>query len=324
MSAYQEPFFTRGPSPLARLTFFSLVAVGIMIADHRFQALSVVRMGVSAVLHPVEQVLSVPGSTAQRVGAYFSDQHRLINENRELNQKVLELAARGQEAKLVLAEKQYVEALGTAHKRFAAHNNQVGITAEVIREARNPYSRKIVVNKGITSGVTPGLAVIGGDGVVGQVTAVGVTSSEVTLSTEKDQSIPVMVVRNGLRAIAFGGGGEGVIELRYMPINADVQMGDQLVTSGIDGTYPPGLAVGEITQIEKNPAFPFARITVKPVQSAANQRFVNVMLRDPNVAYPKPDIGPDDKKTPREPVRAEGGKANVAAEGRAGRSRGSQ
>lgn len=310
MSAFQEPFFTRGPSPLARLTFFSLVAVGIMIADHRFQAMSFVRMGVSAVLTPIEQVLAMPGNALARVGAYFTDQHQLITENRQLNQKVLDLAAEGQQAKLVLAEKPYVEALGNAHQRFVAKNNQIGITAEVIRDARNPYSRKIIVNKGVTHGVTAGLAVIGGDGVVGQVTAVGLTSSEVTLSTEKDQSIPVMIVRNGLRAIAVGSGREGAIELPYIPINSDVQSGDQLVTSGIDGTYPPGLSVGVISQIEKNPAFPFARIVVQPVQSAAHHRFVNVMLRDPTVAYPKSDVGKDDKRAvpPREPARAEAGK----------------
>jgi rod shape-determining protein MreC len=316
VSAFQEPFFTRGPSPLARLTFFSLVAVGIMIADHRFQAMSFVRMGVSAVLTPIEQVLAMPGNALSRIGTYFSDQHQLISENRALNQKVLDLAAEGQQAKLVLAEKTYVEALGSAHQRFVAKNNQIGITAEVIRDARNPYSRKIIVNKGVTHGVTAGLAVIGGDGVVGQVTAVGLTSSEVTLSTEKDQSIPVMIVRNGLRAIAVGSGREGAIELPYIPINSDVQSGDQLVTSGIDGTYPPGLSVGVISQIEKNPAFPFARIVVQPVQSAAHHRFVNVMLRDPAAAYPKSDVGKEDKRAlpPREPARADAGKATVPAD----------
>jgi rod shape-determining protein MreC len=282
---------------LARLTFFSLVAIGIMIADHRFQAMSVVRTGISAVLTPVEQVLSLPRQAVSRLGAYFADQHRLINENRELNQKLLALAAEGQQAKLILAEKPYIDALGGAHQRFVTENKQIGITAEVIRDARNQYARKIIVNKGLTNGVAAGLAVIGGDGVVGQVTAVGLTSSEVTLSTEKDQSVPVMIVRNGLRALAVGRGAEGTIEVPFIPINSDVQSGDQLVTSGIDGTYPPGLAVGTISQVEKNPAFPFARIIAQPVQSAAHHRFVNVMLRDPSQTYPKSDVGADDKNS---------------------------
>ncbi len=267
-----------------------------MIADHRFRALTFVRMAVSAVLSPVERALTLPGEAVNRLGSYFTDQGKLIAENRTLNQKVLELAAEGQQAKLIVAEKPYVDALGSAYQRFALRGNQTSITAEVIRDARNPFARKIIVNKGLTHGVTAGLAVIGGDGVVGQVTVVGLTSSEVTLSTEKDQSIPVLIVRTGLRAIAVGSGREGMIDVPFIPINSDVQNGDQLVTSGIDGTYPPGLAVGTVAQVEKNPAFPFARITAQPVQSAAHHRFVNVMLRDPVQSYPKPDVGGDDKK----------------------------
>ena len=296
MSAFQEPFFTRGPSPLARLTFFSLVAIAIMIADHRFQALSFARMGIGAVLNPVEQALMVPGHVFSRGAAYFSDQDRLLAENRDLNQKVLELAAEGQQARLILAEKSYIDALGQAHPRFAG----TGLIAEVIRDARNPNVRKIIINKGLTQGVTAGLAVIAGNGVVGQITAVGVASSEVTLSTEKDQAVPVMVVRNGLRAIAVGSGRDGTIDMPSLPLGSDVQIGDAIVTSGIDGTYPPGLAVAIISQVEKNPAFPFARIVAQPVAASAHQRFVKVMLKDPAQIYPKPDVATDDKKTARD------------------------
>ena len=296
MSAFQEPFFTRGPSPMARLTFFTLVAIAIMIADHRFQALSFARASIGAVLNPIEQALMVPGQLFSRAAAYFSDQDRLLADNRALNQKVLELAAEGQQARLMLAEKPYIEVLGTAQLRFAGS----GLIAEVIRDARNPYTRKIIINKGMTEGVVPGLAVIAGDGVVGQVTAVGLMSSEVTLSTEKDQALPVLIVRNGLRAIAIGSGRDGTIEVPSLPLGSDVQIGDQVVTSGIDGTYPPGLGVAVISQVEKNPAFPFAKIVAQPVAAASNHRFVKVMLKDPAQTYPKPDVGIDDKKTARD------------------------
>ena len=81
MSAYQENFFSRGPSALARLTFFSLIAIAIMVADHRFQALAFVRLGVSVVLTPIEQMLMLPSKLMQHMGMYFSDQHRLVAEN---------------------------------------------------------------------------------------------------------------------------------------------------------------------------------------------------------------------------------------------------
>jgi rod shape-determining protein MreC len=299
VSAFQEPFFTRGPSPMARLTFFTLVAIAIMIADHRFQALSFARTTIGAVLNPIEQALMVPGQVFSRGAAYFSDQDRLLAENRELNQKVLELAAEGQQGRLILAEKPYIEALGAALPRFAG----TGLIAEVIRDARNPYTRKIIINKGMTQGVTPGLAVIAGDGVVGQVTAVGLMSSEITLSTEKDQAMPVVIARNGLRAIAIGGGRDGTIEVPSLPLGSDVQIGDKVVTSGIDGTYPPGLGVAVISQVEKNPAFPFAKIVAQPVAAASHHRFVKVMLKDATQTYPKPDVG-DDKKSSRDAASA--------------------
>lgn len=300
MSAFQEPFFTRGPSPMARLTFFTLVAIAIMIADHRFQALSFARTTIGAVLNPIEQALMVPGQVFSRGAAYFSDQDRLLAENRELNQKVLELAAEGQQGRLIMAEKPYIEALGAVQLRFAG----TGLIAEVIRDARNPYTRKIIINKGMTQGVVPGLAVIAGDGVVGQVTAVGLMSSEITLSTEKDQAMPVVLVRNGLRAIAIGGGRDGTIEVPSLPLGSDVQIGDKVVTSGIDGTYPPGLGVAVISQVEKNPAFPFAKIVAQPVAAASHHRFVKVMLKDPAQTYPKPDVGTDDKKSSRDAAGA--------------------
>ena len=311
MSGYQEPFFTRGPSPLARLTFFSLVAVAIMIADHRFQALSWVRLGISVVLNPVEQALGMPAIAARRIGSYFTDQTQLVAENRALQNQVLELTAMGQQARLIQAERTHVDALAAAVD--AAKRIDVrGIIAEIIRDARNPYTRKIVLNKGTKDNVIAGAVVIDGGGVVGQVTTVGLLSSEVTLSTEKDQSVPVMVVRNGLRAVAVGNGREGMIDVPFIPLGADMQNGDVLVTSGIDGTYPAGLAVATIVLVEKNPAFPFAKVIAQPATAPNHHRFVKVLLRSPartietasatgaiNVPqpdYPQADVSGGDRK----------------------------
>ena len=138
MSAYQENFFSRGPSPLARLTFFSLVAIAIMIADHRFQALAFVRLGVSVVLTPIEQTLMLPGRLLQRVGKYFSDQERLVAENAALSTRVMELTAGHQQAQLIRAERAYFESLSSANKRFGDR----GVVAEIIRDARTPFVRK--------------------------------------------------------------------------------------------------------------------------------------------------------------------------------------
>ncbi len=296
MSTYQENFFARGPSSLARLTFFSLIAIAVMVADHRFQALSFVRLGVSAVITPIEQALALPGVVAKRAAEYFSDQQRLIEENARLKAEVLELAATSQQSKLIRAEQTYLGALAAADKRFGDR----GIVAEIIRDARNPFARKVIIDKGLSHGLSAGLAVIDGKGVVGQLTAVGMLSSEVTLTTEKDQAVPVMVVRNGIRAIAVGTGREGTIDVPFIPVGADIQAGDALVTSGIDGTYPAGLSVAVISQVEKNPAFPFARISANPAAGTDQYRFVKILTQQELQDYPRPDVRPDEKRPIRE------------------------
>ncbi len=302
MAAYQENFFSRGPSPLARATFFSLLAVGVMIADHRFQALDVVRIGVSTVLTPVETALQWPAKTAHGMAAYFRDQGKLIADNKALNENILTLTAEGQRAKLIASEQIQVEAFQAAYARL----NRDGVIAEIVRDARNPFARKIIINRGIAQGIKSGAAVIDGVGVVGQVTAVGATSAEVTLMTEKDQSVPVMVVRNSLRAVATGSGRDGTVEMPFIPVAADILVGDVLVTSGIDGTYPAGLAVATITSVDKNPAFSFARIIAQPTAAPDHYRFVKVLLT-PSVAtaYPQIDVTSSDRVGEKTATRRE-------------------
>ena len=296
MSAYQENFFSRGPSALARLTFFSLLSIAIMIADHRFQALAFVRLGVSVVLTPIEQTLMLPGKLIQRSTMYFADQDRLAAENNALKLQVLELTPGHQQAQLIRAERKYFDLLSDANKRLG----DSGMVAEIIRDARNPFVRKVIIDKGSSHGLRPGLAVIDSGGVVGQLTALGVLTSEVTLSTEKDQSIPVMGLRSGLRAVAVGNGRDGTIDIPFIPVGADIQAGDALVTSGIDGTYPAGLAVASVTSVDRNPAFQFARVTAKPVAGTDQQRFVKVLTQAELKGYPRPDVKADDGKPGRE------------------------
>jgi len=292
MAAYQENFFTRGPSPLARVTFFSLVAIVIMIADHRFGALSKVRLAVSLVITPVERAIMLPGAVARNVGDYFADKQQLVSENRTLQERVLELSAAGQQIRLVQAEKGFLQGLQAAQARFGG----TGVMAEIVRDARNPAARKVIIDKGSSGGIKAGQAVIDGNGVVGQVTQVGVTTAEVTLTTEKDQSVPVMVIRNGLRAVAVGSGRDGTIDVPFIPLGADIQQGDALVTSGIDGTYPAGLSVATVSQVDKNPAVQFARVTAHPVGAPDHHRFVMVLSQQELQDYPRPDAGSLERK----------------------------
>jgi rod shape-determining protein MreC len=283
------PFFHRGPSPLARLTFFMLAAIALMIADHRFQALQTVRLSLSVLSHPVQQIAALPAQALGRFFDYFSSQDRLLRENQDLKVKVLEQSAAAQESRLLRAEQEHLLAMGAGKSRYAVS----GTLSEVLYTARNPFTRKIVIDKGLNLGIQAGMPVIDGTGVVGQVTNVGTFTSEVTLVTEKDQSVPVMLVRNGLRAVAVGSGKDGAIDVPFMPVSADVQNGDLFVTSGIDGTYPPGLTVATVTSVEKNAAYVFAKIAAKPAAGVENHRYVMV-LPMPSSSAPRPDAKPEE------------------------------
>jgi rod shape-determining protein MreC len=285
-------FFHRGPSPLARVTFFTLAAIALMIADHRFHALAAVRLSLSVLAHPVQQLAAAPGEALGRIAEYFASQDRLLRENQQLKAKVLEQAAAAQESRLLRTEHEHL--LKLSGSRYA----EGGLVAEVLYTARNPFSRKIVVDKGLTHGVQAGMPVIDAGGVIGQVTNVGTFTSEVTLITEKDQSVPVMLLRNGLRAIAVGSGKDGSIEIPFMPVSADVQNGDVWVTSGIDGTYPPGLVVAQVTSVEKNAAYVFAKIVARPAAGVDNYRYV-LLVKAPPTAAPRPEA----REEARRPVK---------------------
>ena len=265
-----------------------------MIADHRFGALEAVRLSLSVLVAPLQGLAAAPGAALARVADYFASQDRLLRDNGALRAKLLEYSAAAQQSKLLAAEQQQFLAMTPPRSRFGAE----GVIAEVLTYGRNPFVRKLVLDKGLTHGIKAGMPVIDADGVVGQVTAVGTFTSEVTLLTEKDQSVPVMLVRNGLRAIAVGSGKGGSIDVPFMPVSADIQNGDLFVTSGIDGTYPAGLVVARVAAVEKNAAYVFARITALPAAGVDHHRFVRI-LTSPRPALPAPPASrPEERRAP--------------------------
>jgi rod shape-determining protein MreC len=160
--------------------------------------------------------------------------------------------------------------------------------AEVLYDTRDPFARRIVLDKGLQQGIVNGQPVIDSTGVVGQVTRVFPLSSELTLLTDRHIAIPVQVQRNGLRAIASGSGQGGRMELRYLSVNADLKEGDLVVTSGLDSVYPPGLPVGKVLSVDRSGAGNFARILVEPVAKVDNGRVMLVLMTDTSGLPPPP------------------------------------
>ena len=277
------PFFKTGPTPLARLLIFAALSLTLLVADARFNYLNPLRQLAAVIIYPLQRIASAPASIARRIGDFFVTHSSMRGENARLAEENFSNAAALQQLKALQAENAQLRALIAARERLELKV----IGAEVLYAARDPFSRKIIVDKGLQNDITPGRAVVDDRGVVGQVTRVYPWLSEVTLITDKGQFVPVQNLRNGLRAVLAGTGNDGVLELRFIPLNADFQNGDRLVTSGIDGVYPPGLPVAQVSQVERNAAQLFARITCTPLAGVASHTKV-LIVAGQREAPPRP------------------------------------
>lgn len=282
MDHQPPPFFNRGPAPLALLTFYVALSLALLIADARLQALEMLRQGLSLFTHPVQNLAHLPGQLVDHVSAYFVSLARLQEENAQLKRSRLENVSTLLRTQQLETENQRLRKLLELKERPTA-NGQI---AEILFSARDPYSRRVVIDKGLQDHVQAGQPVIDDAGVVGQVTRVFPFVSEVTLITDKEQSVPVQIVRTGQRSVIFGLG-NGQLELRFMPAHTDVQNGDLLVTSGLDGVYLAGFPVAKVVRIDREVTHTFARIFCLPVAGVENFGAVMIMAPRPTVVLPE-------------------------------------
>lgn len=287
------PFFHRGPAPLVRLAFFASLSLALLVLDARFRYAEAIRAAVAVVAYPLQVAATAPVQFAERVAGYFSSQSQLKDENAALRARLLAQSQDAQRLAAAASEAAQLRTLVGAAERLEYQTTP----AEILYTGRDPYARRVIIDKGVQHGVAAGQPVVDDRGVLGQVTRAHPLVSEVTLLTDKDQAIPVQVVRNGLRAVAFGAGLSGALEIRFMASNAEIQNGDTLVTSGIDGTYPPGLPVGTVTRIERDAAQSFARIVCEPAAGVDRHRFVLVLANQVKQP-PYPEVAETPGKRP--------------------------
>lgn len=293
MEHQPPPFFNRGPAPLVRLIFFVSLATLLMVLDARFRYADNVRQVVALAAYPIQRVAMAPVDLFHGVVDYFSTTTALRAQNAELRMKQLRAAPELLQLEALREENSQLRRVLGARERLPRKS----IFAEIVYAARDPFSRKVVIDRGSQSGIQAGEPVIDDVGVIGQVTRVYLLMSEVTLLSDKDQAIPLQVLRTGLRAIAYGGAEGGMLDLRFMPANADIRNGDVLVTSGIDGTYPPGLPVAKVARIERDATYAFARITLQPTAGVDRYRQVLVLSNKANA--PPPEVDHPEQKTPK-------------------------
>ena len=296
MDYQPPPFFSRGPAPVVRLGFFVSLAVLLMVLDARFRYAESIREVVALLAYPLQRVALAPGELLGAAADFFTTQVALKQENEQLKARDLLAASDLLTAKALRAENAQLRRLFDARARIP----RPATLAEILYQGRDPFSHKVVIDKGSSQGIEPGQAVVDDTGVVGQVTRVHPWLAEVTLVTDKEQRTPVEIVRNGLRAVVYGGGDKGTLDLSYTATNADVQSDDVLVTSGIDGTYPPGLPVAKVTKIERDAAYSFAKITCVPAAGPEQNRQVLVLAREADLPAPPAEAAPRPGPTPKQ------------------------
>ncbi len=279
-------FFRQGTSALTKLCFCWALAMLMMVADARFQVIGPLRAAVATVLQPVERVLAVPVIAWREGGSYLSGLEQARAAESEARRNLAALSDRAYRVEQLDAENVRLRALLELRPRLAVRSK----SAEVLYQSADLYSRKVVIDRGEQHGIVAGSPVVNEAGVLGQVTRAYPLSAEVTLLTDRDAAIPVLNSRTQVRSAAFGGStgaGKQGMELRYMASDADVQPGDLLTTSGIDGVYPPGLPVAAIVAVDRVIDSGFARVHLRPLATGDSVRHV-LVLEPTGVQLPPP------------------------------------
>lgn len=294
------PFFKQGPTALSKLMFFSALAVFLMVADARFKITQPVRAVVATGIYPLQWLAMRPVLLARGATAYFESLQGAQTSEEATRKKLALQAQRAAQVEQLSLENARLRKLLVLRDQIKTSSQ----TAEVLYDAADPYTRRVIIDKGLAQGIKPGSPVIDEAGVLGQVTRVYPLVSEVTLVIDREQAIPVLNTRTGARSVAYGDpitlGGS--LELRFMAGNADVQQGDILATSGVDGVYPAGLSVARIDKIERRADSAFARIYCQPLSLIHSTK--HVMVLDPVLAQI-----PDKPVAPVAPVASKKGGA---------------
>ncbi len=293
-------FFRQGPSALSKLTFFSALALFLMVADTRLHIAQPLRVGVATVLYPIQWTVMQPVIWAQTGGQYFQSLKQAQGNEEAAQRQLMQQSQRANQVEQLAQENSRLRQLLTLRERLTTPAQ----AAQVLYDAADPYTHKVIVDRGSVDNILPGSPVLDEHGILGQVTRVYPMISEVTLIIDRDQAIPVLNTRTGARGLVFGDPSARVsaLELRFMAASADVQAGDQLTTSGVDGVYPPGLPVARVEKVERRADTAFARITCAPLALVTGVRHVMILTPVGTQIAPRPET-PVTGATPRRGLR---------------------
>jgi len=275
--------FKRGPTAEFRLFVLVALALGLLVVDARWTVLDPVRQAISVSIYPFQRLMFAPRDAVERFNDWTDAAALARTEKEALQRQRIELAQLSTHAAQLAAENEQLRRL----LNVAEAVTQQAVAVEVLYEPPNAFSHHLVFNKGTSSGIRPGMPVIDEGGVVGQIVRVTPFTSEAALLTDDRVSIPVQVLRNGLRLIAFGGNVSGKVEVRYLTANVDLEPGDTLITSGIGGLFPAGLSVATVDSVTRDAASGFALATATPLSHPERYRHFLVLRVDVSVQEAK-------------------------------------
>lgn len=267
-----KPIFQRLPTLTLRLILFSVISVVLMTLDQRDDKIDSVRSALNELAFPIYYLASIPTKTASWARKSLATRSTLVDDNKQL--KALQLIQQAKLQRLQTLEAENVR----LHKLLSSAQQlkQKVLIAEMIEVDLDPYRQNILIDKGSNHNVFVGQVIIDALGIMGQITHVSRNSSTALLISDPSHSIPVRVIRNGLRTIATGIGSADLIRLKYIPGNGDIEIGDTLVSSGLGGRFPRDLPVAVVSNITRNPGEGFANVYAKP--SAQLDRSHEVLL----------------------------------------------
>lgn len=268
-------FKNRLPAP-AQLAVFCILSLVLMLADARLHLTAPLRQALATVLYPVQLALLQPLRLLSDAADYLEKLETAQSAAHRAEEQITAMSLQALQAKLLEQENRELRALLGLRERLPLPAQ----AAQVVYESPDSYSRRVILDKGQVAGILPGSPVMDAQGVLGQVVRVQPFTSEVRLLVDRDQAIPVQVTRTGVRGVMYGLASNlapDMLELRYMPSDSDIQPGDTLVTSGLDGIYPPDLPVATIKVVERQGATAFLRIDSEPLARMEGARHVLVL-----------------------------------------------
>ncbi|WPB56810.1 rod shape-determining protein MreC [Xylophilus sp. GOD-11R] len=289
------PFFKQGPSARSTLAVLTALSLFLMVADTRLGITPPVRSALSTILYPVQWLALQPVRIGRQSTDYLATVRSAQSVEDTARRNILQQAQRASQVEELLLENRRLRDLLALRQRLNAPEQ----AAEVLYDAPDPYTRRVIIDRGQLQGVELGAPVLDETGVLGQVTRLHPLLAEVSLLVDRDFAIPVLNTRTGARSVAYGDpAGGGALELRFMPGNADVEEGDLLTTSGVDGVYPAGLPVAKVSHVERRSESAFARIHCLPLASTQGARHVLVLqpLSDQIPPRPAEDPAPAESK----------------------------